>query len=73
MFYNDHSPPHFHVFYNEYHSIIDIQSGRVLKGHLPKRAFKLVREWVIINNDALMENWKLATEHKILFYINPLS
>ena len=29
MYYDDHNPPHFHVRYNEYRAIIDIQTGKV--------------------------------------------
>lgn len=30
MFYNDHSPPHFHAIYEEYEAIIEIKTLNIL-------------------------------------------
>ncbi|WP_262887946.1 DUF4160 domain-containing protein [Cyclobacterium salsum] len=35
---NDHSPPHFHVVYQDNEALIDIKTLEILEGHLPKRA-----------------------------------
>ncbi len=32
MYGNDHEPPHFHVIYNEYRAIIEIETGEILQG-----------------------------------------
>ena len=47
MFYNDHNPPHFHIEYQDYEATIDIESGLV-KGEMPRRALRLVYEWLDI-------------------------
>ena len=41
MYFPDHNPPHFHVRYNDYHAIIDIETGKV-KGEMPRQALSLV-------------------------------
>ena len=45
MFYNDHSPPHFHARYGEHRATIAIEPLAVLTGLLPPRALGLVMEW----------------------------
>jgi len=35
MFYNDHSPPHFHAEYGEYEAVYEIETIEVLRGKLP--------------------------------------
>jgi hypothetical protein len=45
MFYDDHSPPHFHARYGRHQAVIGIRGLTVLKGHLPPRALGLVMEW----------------------------
>lgn len=44
MFYKDHSPPHFHVRYNEYKATISIKDLALLNGKLPPKALGLVIE-----------------------------
>ena len=38
MFFNDHSPPHFHARYGEFEATVDIEKLAVLEGDLPGRA-----------------------------------
>ena len=40
MYFNDHSPPHFHAKYGEYKITVDIHTG-IVSGRFPKRALKL--------------------------------
>lgn len=44
MFYNEHNPPHFHVYYNEFHAEIEITTLDYLAGKLPNRIRILVVE-----------------------------
>ena len=39
MYIDDHNPPHFHVWYDEYEATITIQDG-IVTGSLPRRALK---------------------------------
>jgi hypothetical protein len=71
MYWNDHSPPHFHAKYGEYEITVNIETG-VVEGKFPKRALKLVLEWYEIYKDELKENWELCQHNKPTQPINPL-
>ncbi len=71
MFYRDHSPPHFHAIYGEYDITVEIESG-IINGRFPKRALRLVFEWLELHKDELLENWRLAEERRPLNKIQPL-
>ena len=57
LFHDDHNPPHFHVEYAERRAIVDIATGKVLAGHLPKRVRRLVEEWRRLNLRRLQAAW----------------
>lgn len=71
MYISDHQPPHFHVIYNEYECWITIEDG-VLTGTMPRRAAKLVYEWLDLHQAELMENWKRLQNCESPFKIEPL-
>ena len=71
MFFNDHEPPHFHVKYQNYEATVNIEDG-IVKGEIPRRAIKLIFEWVDLHKDELMENWKLLEQRKPFNKIEPL-
>ena len=71
MNFKDHAPPHFHVWYGEYKVTITIEDG-IVTGNMPKRALKMVFEWLEIHRDELFETWKKAQKGEILTYIEPL-
>ena len=58
MYFNDHTPPHFHALYGEYNGVFDIESLEMIEGDLPKRAKKLVQEWADENKEALKYMWE---------------
>jgi hypothetical protein len=72
MYYDDHSPPHFHVYYGEHAAKIEITSLRLIAGSLPRRALSMVLEWATDHRDELMANWRLAEAHQPLSSIKPL-
>ncbi|MCA2642118.1 MULTISPECIES: DUF4160 domain-containing protein [Microcystis] len=72
MYYNDHSPPHFHVRYNQQKAIIDIKNLAILRGQLSPRILGLVIEWAAIHQQELLENWQLAKLNQTLQPISPL-
>lgn len=51
---------------------IDIETLQVREGRLPRRALNLVLEWAGEHKVQLMENWRLAEEHRPLNRIPPL-
>lgn len=71
IFYDDHNPPHFHAEYAGFRAIITMNDG-IVKGQMPKRALKLIFEWMEIHHDQLMENWELAIKGEPLKNIEPL-
>jgi hypothetical protein len=73
MYRPDHPPPHFHAQYGEHVAQIDLSTLRVLKGSLPTRALRLVREWARLHEDALADNWERAQALEPLVPINPLA
>ena len=71
MFYRDHVPPHFHATYGEYDITVDIETG-VVHGRFPKRALRLVLEWLDLHKTDLMESWDRAKDRRPLRRIEPL-
>lgn len=55
MYIDDHNPPHFHVWYDDYQCEITIMDG-IVCGKMPRHALRLVYEWLDLHRDELMEN-----------------
>ncbi len=72
MFYNDHSPPHFHAQYGEYEALYRIDTLEVLRGGLPRRAHALVIEWTTLHRNELTDNWEKAGKGMPIDRIEPL-
>lgn len=73
MFFNDHSPPHFHARYGEFEATIAIDTLEVMDGELPNRALNLVREWAMIHREELREDWQLCRTNAVPAKIEPLA
>ncbi|MBT3723919.1 MAG: DUF4160 domain-containing protein [Gammaproteobacteria bacterium] len=67
-----HSSPHIHVHYQDDSAIIELPSGVIIEGKLPKAKLKLVEAWVEIHKDELMADWQLAISGEPVFKIDPL-
>ena len=72
MYYDDHNPPYFHAYYGEHEAIISIDTLELMEGSLPRRAKSLVIEWADEHREELLNDWRLAEEHKPLNKIEPL-
>ena len=72
MFYNEHSPHHFHATYGEFNAEISIRELVIISGHLPPRVLGLVIEWAAQHKSELLENWNLAESKQVLNRIEPL-
>ncbi len=72
MFTDDHTPPHFHTFYNEFKILVDIENFRIIAGNFLPKALALVIEWTAIHKSELIANWELACTKKHTFKIEPL-
>jgi hypothetical protein len=72
MYYNDHSPPHFHAEYGEFETIYTIETIEVLRGEIPRRAHAMVLEWTTLHRFELQDNWELARKGLPINSIDPL-
>lgn len=72
MYFDEHNPPHFHVYYNSYSASIAIETLELQAGKLPKRAYALVLEWASEHRQELMDNWILAQQGLPPVSIKPL-
>ena len=72
MYFNDHSPPHFHARYAEHEALIAIESLEIIGGALPRRALALVLEWAALQRAALRADWQRARRGEPLEPIQPL-
>lgn len=61
----EHNPPHVHALYGDDMAEVVIQTGEVLEGHLPPKALAMVREWVSINKEDLLEMWETQEFKKL--------
>ena len=71
MYMSEHNPPHFHVKYQDYEATITIKDG-VITGSLPRRALRLVYEWLDLHQDELMTNWERLGKSEAPMKITPL-
>jgi hypothetical protein len=71
MFFNDHNPPHFHVVYGDFKAVINI-NDEIVEGFMPKRALKLVFEWMELHKIELLANWELTQNGELPNKIEPL-
>jgi hypothetical protein len=72
MYYDDHPPPHFHVYAAEEDASISIETLEITEGRLSRRTLAMVLEWASEHRAELRENWLLCEEHLPLHNIDPL-
>lgn len=71
MYWDDHSPPHFHAKYGEYEIKVNIHAG-VVEGKFPKRALRHVLEWYELHKEELHKDWELCQNREMPNPIEPL-
>ncbi|HLP27460.1 MAG TPA: DUF4160 domain-containing protein [Candidatus Didemnitutus sp.] len=61
MFYDErqHNTPHIHVRYAEHNATVNIHTGDVMAGSLPRPKLRLVEAWIELHRDELLANWEL--------------
>lgn len=72
MYWDDHGRPHFHAEYAEYEAKIEIGSGALLGGRLPRRMMRLVRKWESMHREELLRNWDRARARRTPLPVEPL-
>ena len=68
----EHPPPHFHVYYNEYKAVVDINTCEISEGNLPRKQTKLVLAWAELHQEELLADWQLVMNGEEPFRIQPL-
>lgn len=53
----EYNPPHIHAIYGDDVAAIEIETGKILEGHLPPKAIAMVREWISIYKEELLTIW----------------
>lgn len=71
MYFDDHSPKHFHATYGEYTGYFDFD-GNIIEGNIPEKKQKLISAWAIIHKEDLEENWKALSDGEQPIQISPL-
>ena len=54
----EHNPPHIHASYGGKTAEIEIKSGNVLEGSISPKALSLIREWLVIYRQELLQMWE---------------
>lgn len=72
MFYKEHGVPHFHARYSGQTAVFTVDPLEAIRGELPIRANRLVKEWAELHRDELMRNWEEARASKPLAWVEPL-
>ena len=67
-----HKMPHIHVHFQNDSAVIEIPTGTILAGKLPKAKHKLIDAWIEIHQEDLMADWQLAINGENIFKIEPL-
>ncbi|MDR0294067.1 MAG: DUF4160 domain-containing protein [Oscillospiraceae bacterium] len=66
-----HHMPHFHAEYQGQEVAVTFD-GEVIEGSIPQKKLKLVTAWAEIHKEDLEANWKLLSEGREHFKIDPL-
>ena len=72
MLFDDHNPPHIYAEYSGSKVSININNG-VVNGKMPKRALKLIFEWMEKHETELLDRWELAIKGESIPKIEPLN
>ena len=58
---SEHNPPHIHTIYGEFVAVISISDSKILFGTLPTKAYNLVKEWLTMYREELLNMWESQT------------
>lgn len=63
--FNDHQPPHVHVKHDGDTSMVSIETGEVLQGNLKGAGANMIKDWVEMHKEELLEIWDTKKVIKI--------
>lgn len=61
----EHEPAHIHAIYNENVGIFNIKTFEMTEGDLPLKAQQLVKEWLQLHGNELIDMWNSQQRGKI--------
>ena len=63
----EHNPPHVHVIYQDETFSITIKDLTIISGESnpSARALEMVKEWIVIHRDELLNMWETQDIHEI--------
>ena len=61
----EHNPPHIHAFYGNEEASFFISNGELYMGSFPRRAKKMVKEFILKYQKELMEMWETGKRSKL--------
>ncbi len=61
----EHNPPHIHAVYGDDEATFFIESGEIYEGSFPTNGKKLVKEFIKVNKEKLLEMWITEKYEKI--------
>ena len=54
----EHEPAHIHAIYHEFVGTFDLQTFEMIDGDLPNKAQDLIKEWLHIYQNELLNMWQ---------------
>lgn len=57
--------PHAHVFYESFHTLLSIKTGKIIKGAFPSDKAQIAENWIIINDQKVIHDWKMFHKEKV--------
>ena len=72
VYWREHPPAHFHVRYGDMWGAIDIETGKLVEGELPRKKLKKIDEWRMLHKQELLNAWNNAQQHISPEKIEPL-
>ena len=72
LYHADHEPPHIHVQYGEFEAIVEITTGVIMRGKLPKRLERILQDWLKTRRTEVMKAWQDARAHRMPRKVKPL-
>ena len=61
----EHNPPHIHARYNGFAASFKILDGELLNGIFPEKGQRLVKDFIFLNQQSLMEMWETEIYKKL--------
>ena len=55
MWHDDHPPIHIHAEYQGFEALVEVETGLVREGELPRKVASIVKEWCMAHQSELLE------------------